>query len=490
MGNDESHTPSEPELKPKKDKQKTSRKNSPVIDQQPPESKSAEPQKDPPDKSSAKDPKRKAAQSPSNHVANPVSSVVPSTSPRPVSRQSQQDATPHPAVSPSPQIHQPQPQHPDVQTPKVSENKDQPNQSSPQSSQPNQSQQAQVPFYKATFVWKERTEGDVFVSGSFNRWKNKIRLAPITVDVPSESGEAKPSVVRHELVLNLKPGQYYYKYIVNGKWMHDPSSRFAKDTNGNMVNVMEVLPTSPSPKQPDNTEDTDTKESSAPKTSKDPRTSPSPTPTALDSTTATKKQPLPRYSFPPNYGQQPPPQSLFVQSGPPFNLPAQLSLDPVIASSVAEANTLISTNGNTFLLHMQMLCDSNNQRLRAPDHVMLNHILFSESQRAFDVSWTKREKKDETDKENEGLESLYAHVVQRLFRTTQLQSVAVRFHQKSTSILFYAPTTRREDTRGRSLAERGTELMNHFYDRKKQAAKKQREKEIEEAQRIAQEQTV
>ena len=42
------------------------------------------------------------------------------------------------------------------------------------------------------------------------------------------------------LSLNLKPGTYQYKYIIDGDWIHDPSKRWIEDDKGNVNNVIVV----------------------------------------------------------------------------------------------------------------------------------------------------------------------------------------------------------------------------------------------------------
>ena len=40
--------------------------------------------------------------------------------------------------------------------------------------------------------------------------------------------------------LELKPGVYHYKYIVDGVWLHDPSKKWADDGKGNINNLIVV----------------------------------------------------------------------------------------------------------------------------------------------------------------------------------------------------------------------------------------------------------
>eukprot|EP01132_Coremiostelium_polycephalum_P001136 gene1136-1442_t len=67
---------------------------------------------------------------------------------------------------------------------------------------------------------------EVFVSGSFNNWKEKIPLSHSEKDFT--------------LIYNLPPGVHQYKFIVDGKWMHSTEQPVAADVKGNLLNFVEV----------------------------------------------------------------------------------------------------------------------------------------------------------------------------------------------------------------------------------------------------------
>ena len=56
-----------------------------------------------------------------------------------------------------------------------------------------------------------KTAEKVYLAGSFNNW--------LTYDIPMKKTE-----LGWEVVVSLKPGKYYYKFIVDGQWMQDPAN--------------------------------------------------------------------------------------------------------------------------------------------------------------------------------------------------------------------------------------------------------------------------
>jgi len=66
---------------------------------------------------------------------------------------------------------------------------------------------------------------DVFIAGEFNDW------APIPLNKRNGSWEKS---------LNLKPGKYDYKYIINGNWVLDPGNDIVNEKNGILNSVLEV----------------------------------------------------------------------------------------------------------------------------------------------------------------------------------------------------------------------------------------------------------
>jgi hypothetical protein len=63
----------------------------------------------------------------------------------------------------------------------------------------------------------------VILSGTFNRWNEKYFKM-----IKTEDG--------WELALQLKPGEYEYKFIVDGKWMEDPTNQLKKKNEFNGFN--------------------------------------------------------------------------------------------------------------------------------------------------------------------------------------------------------------------------------------------------------------
>lgn len=69
---------------------------------------------------------------------------------------------------------------------------------------------------------------EVFISGTFNSWQQKIPM--------------KASHGDFTAILSLPPGTYYYKYIVDGEWRTDDSKPVARDPDGNLNNLLEIQP--------------------------------------------------------------------------------------------------------------------------------------------------------------------------------------------------------------------------------------------------------
>ncbi|KAJ1928241.1 galactose metabolism- protein [Tieghemiomyces parasiticus] len=77
-----------------------------------------------------------------------------------------------------------------------------------------------------TLVW-HGTGQNVYVSGSFNDWKHKVRLTP------SPSGN-------FGVTLSLTPGVHYWKFIVDEEWKCSPRYAAAPDDDGNLVNYLRI----------------------------------------------------------------------------------------------------------------------------------------------------------------------------------------------------------------------------------------------------------
>lgn len=82
-----------------------------------------------------------------------------------------------------------------------------------------------------TFRWSSFAH-QVFISGSFqieghDDW-SPIPMAKIV-------GED-----RFEITLGLKPGEYQYKFVVDGDWVCDPSSETVRDPSGNLNHIVRI----------------------------------------------------------------------------------------------------------------------------------------------------------------------------------------------------------------------------------------------------------
>lgn len=77
-----------------------------------------------------------------------------------------------------------------------------------------------------TFIWPH-WGSHVEVAGNYDGWKSRTVLK-------------KQSDGKFVVVMDLDPGTYEYKFIVDGEWHHDGEQRFGYDGNGNVNNIMEV----------------------------------------------------------------------------------------------------------------------------------------------------------------------------------------------------------------------------------------------------------
>jgi len=69
----------------------------------------------------------------------------------------------------------------------------------------------------------------VSLAGSFNNWSTKKISAK------------KDSKGNWMVKLNLKPGTYEYKFVVDGSWLNDPnSSRSVSNTFGTQNSIIEI----------------------------------------------------------------------------------------------------------------------------------------------------------------------------------------------------------------------------------------------------------
>ncbi|KAJ1977232.1 galactose metabolism- protein [Dimargaris xerosporica] len=85
-----------------------------------------------------------------------------------------------------------------------------------------------------TIQWQGMAES-VYMSGSFNDWRHKIRLTP-----------SAQSPALFTATLSLPPGTHFLKFIVDEEWKCDPHLAAAPDDDGNLVNYIRVEPPAPS----------------------------------------------------------------------------------------------------------------------------------------------------------------------------------------------------------------------------------------------------
>jgi 1,4-alpha-glucan branching enzyme len=88
------------------------------------------------------------------------------------------------------------------------------------------------------FVLECNGAEQVFVCGDFNDWHpTSLRMI------------GNPDMGLWEKRLVLPPGRHEYKFIVDGKWLHDPDAREnVRNIHGSLNSVVEVSPWSPGSK--------------------------------------------------------------------------------------------------------------------------------------------------------------------------------------------------------------------------------------------------
>ena len=72
--------------------------------------------------------------------------------------------------------------------------------------------------------------------GSFTRWVETIPMAPV---------EGAPGAFA--VVVHLPPGYHQYKFIVDGRWLHDETAPYMPDPLGNVNNWLFVRRAEPPP---------------------------------------------------------------------------------------------------------------------------------------------------------------------------------------------------------------------------------------------------
>eukprot|EP01134_Creolimax_fragrantissima_P007622 CFRG7622T1 len=76
------------------------------------------------------------------------------------------------------------------------------------------------------FLWKADQDTKVEIAGSWDGWKRRVQLQ-------SDNWS-------HFVVLDLKCGEYEYKYIINGKWTHDVNKPKVDDKVGSFNNCFRI----------------------------------------------------------------------------------------------------------------------------------------------------------------------------------------------------------------------------------------------------------
>ncbi|KAF9113539.1 galactose metabolism- protein [Mortierella sp. AM989] len=80
--------------------------------------------------------------------------------------------------------------------------------------------------YVPTIITWSQGGANVYVTGTFNNWKQKVRLNKSTSDFTT--------------ILNLPPGTHRIKFIVDDEWKCSTELSAATDAEGNLVNFLEV----------------------------------------------------------------------------------------------------------------------------------------------------------------------------------------------------------------------------------------------------------
>ncbi|RPI79550.1 MAG: glycoside hydrolase [Desulfobacteraceae bacterium] len=70
---------------------------------------------------------------------------------------------------------------------------------------------------KVTFNLTAPEAGRVYLAGDFNEWKGDV--------TPLKPQKNNGAATEWRTILQLQPGTYQYRYIVDGEWRNDPLSR-------------------------------------------------------------------------------------------------------------------------------------------------------------------------------------------------------------------------------------------------------------------------
>lgn len=76
------------------------------------------------------------------------------------------------------------------------------------------------------FEWTHSTPGQVMITGSFTEWTDKVELNNVDG--------------KYQVNMQLKPGKYSYKFIVDDEWCYDVTCPTETDESGNVNNVITV----------------------------------------------------------------------------------------------------------------------------------------------------------------------------------------------------------------------------------------------------------
>ena len=88
-----------------------------------------------------------------------------------------------------------------------------------------------------TFEYFNLEAREVLVAGSFNNWQ------PQSMPMTKQRGG------KWSTEILLPPGQYEYRFVVDGQWQDDPmAARFVANSFGGLNCVVEVKPTAMSPR--------------------------------------------------------------------------------------------------------------------------------------------------------------------------------------------------------------------------------------------------
>lgn len=83
---------------------------------------------------------------------------------------------------------------------------------------------------RVTFAIKAEPTSTVYLAGTFNQW-----------DCSRKKLQPDPAKALHRGTLMLEPGEYEYKFVVDGMWMIDPENEdFAKNCYGSLNSVIRV----------------------------------------------------------------------------------------------------------------------------------------------------------------------------------------------------------------------------------------------------------